>query len=605
MTAPLLFRMQLKHVAVPVSRWKELMMKAKFRMLRWLGVLVSMVVAGSASATVLRVPQDYSTIQAAIDAVAAATDTVVLDTLGAPYVGPQNRGLSFAGKEFVMRSLDPLNPAIRDATVIDAQQLDRHFTFSQGEGPGAKLWGLTLRHGKAPDGVGPTRGGAVLCAGASPIIANCQLDLNQAQEGGAVACVSGSRARLLDCFLHNNDALLGAPGSGQGGALLVTGNAEVLVDRCELSMNSAAQQAGAIYVEQARGLTLRNSSLHNNSAQMAGGALATLRAGRLRVLDCSFSANHSDGRGGAAWLREVNQLSLLRTRIDGNSAAQDGGGLLIDSCAGVAQFCDIHHNLAATGGGGLKVIGSDNLEFTRCTARDNTVTSLQSGRGGGVQVEAASPTFIACSFERNQALGGGGVAVGDSSLASLRACIIDSNVVTTSLGATGSGSGGGVLVENGSADIRHCTIVENQVALSGGGVYVSGTNASLVIENSILFDNWAEQILVAAGTDTVTYSDVEGGYAGIGNIDAEVVYEPRAAPIYKYVPDVISAPVDAGNLGSGDDYINWCGLVDYGIDYWCESDSVMNRCDPDMGAYGGPDGEAWLRDLLPTLPPCS
>jgi hypothetical protein len=564
-----------------------------------------LTVAGAAPAMVLRVPQDYATIQAAIDAVGAVTDTVVLDTLGAPYTGPQNRDLSFAGKEFVMRCLDPLDPAIRDATVIDAQGADRHFRFDQGEGLSAKLWGLTLRNGLAPDaGAAPSRGGAIICVGASPTIANCRLEMNQAHQGGAVACLNGSAARLVDCIICDNLSVVGPPGSGQGGALFVGNSANPHLNDCELMRNSAAARGGAIQVRQAHGLVLLGSSLHDNSAQAAGGALAVEQSQSIDVNNSAFNANQSGGDGGAVWLNDVGLLSFVRTTVSTNSAAFAGGGLHIGKSGGVVQFCDIHHNQAVLGGGGLAVVKSD-VEFARCRAQDNVVTSQQGGRGGGVHVLLGNPTFIACTFERNQARGGGGVALGDSSAVSLRACIIDSNVVAASLAANGDGSGGGVLVENAEATIAHCTIVENQVPVSGGGVYATGSDVELTIENSILFDNWAEQILVATGVDTVTYSDVEGGYPGGGNIDVEVTYEHRVDPIYKYVPDVISAPVDAGLAGSGQDYIDWCGLVDYDIDYWCESDSVMNSCDPDMGAYGGPDGEWWLRDHLPPMPPCS
>ncbi len=84
---------------------------------------------------------DFLTIQEGLDA-ASPGDTVLI----APgvYTGPQNRDVSYAGKDlFVMPLL------ARDPVIIDCQGLGRGFVFNGGEGPGAVLDGIEIRNGDA------------------------------------------------------------------------------------------------------------------------------------------------------------------------------------------------------------------------------------------------------------------------------------------------------------------------------------------------------------------------------------------------------------------------------------------------------------------------
>ena len=74
------------------------------------------LIAGSAPAIVRHVPQEYPTIQSAINA-CADFDTVVI----APgtYRGLGNYSINFNGKPITVRSTDPTDPQIVNTTVID------------------------------------------------------------------------------------------------------------------------------------------------------------------------------------------------------------------------------------------------------------------------------------------------------------------------------------------------------------------------------------------------------------------------------------------------------------------------------------------------------
>lgn len=82
--------------------------------------------------------------------------------------------------------------------------------------------------------------------------------------------------------------------------------------------------------------------------------------------------------------------------------------------------------------------------------------------------------------------------------------------------------GEGVCLEaNTSAQIINNTIISNEAISNGGGIY--SDQSTLFLINSILWENSAtngSQISYSSGIIYVRYSDVEGGYTGLGNIDS-------------------------------------------------------------------------------------
>jgi predicted outer membrane repeat protein len=85
--------------------------------------------------------------------------------------------------------------------------------------------------------------------------------------------------------------------------------------------------------------------------------------------------------------------------------------------------------------------------------------------------------------------------------------------------------GGGIRCLS-SAIITNCIIAGNTATYNGGGIYFM--SCSLTVKNSILWGDTAaedEEIGYAGGLQSsVTYSDVQGGWAGTGNINADPLF---------------------------------------------------------------------------------
>ena len=117
---------------------------------------------------------------------------------------------------------------------------------------GATLAGFTLRNGATrTSGAQPNSyGGGVYCSSTNPVIIDCVISNNAAQNGGG--CYVGTLAR---CFLLNNRA------AQSGGGIYSS-----IADSCLLDGNSALSRGGG-----AASATLNNCTVIRNSAGLGGG----------------------------------------------------------------------------------------------------------------------------------------------------------------------------------------------------------------------------------------------------------------------------------------------------------------------------------------------
>ena len=206
------------------------------------------LVAITARATTIDVPGDHSTIQAAIDATAIG-DTVLVSP--GTYFESE---LRYAGKAIVVRSLDPSDPLIVAATVIDADSSGPVFVFDGSEDRNSVLTGLTITGGSAQEGAG------IVCAAASPLISDCRLVDNVAMsQGGGIHCDAASPT-IRACEIEGN----GAAHAG-GGVSCVLGAYPHIVD-CTL-LDNGAFRGGGVYCF-ASSPTIERSLVRGNTAPM-------------------------------------------------------------------------------------------------------------------------------------------------------------------------------------------------------------------------------------------------------------------------------------------------------------------------------------------------
>ncbi|MFH2002027.1 MAG: exo-alpha-sialidase, partial [Planctomycetota bacterium] len=119
-----------------------------------------------------------------------------------------------------------------------------------------------------------------------------------------------------------------------------------------------------------------------------------------------------------------------------------------------------------------------------------TICNGSYGGGGGIYCDASSPTIVNNCIVNNWATLGAGIFLYDSSP------IITNNTLYHNMAST---SGGGLYVKNSNPFVRN-TIIWNNTAPSGAG------------------------IVNDAGSPSVMYCDVQGGWTGTGNIDSDPLF---------------------------------------------------------------------------------
>jgi predicted outer membrane repeat protein len=162
-----------------------------------------------------------------------------------------------------------------------------------------------------------------------------------------------------------------------------------------------------------------------------------------------------------------------------------GGIFFHHNCRATIVDCIIEDNYSDYGGGALFIENDSSPTILNCRIRNNSTENA----GGAITFAGSSlssPTIVNCTITGNSAVFGGGAIY----------C---------------AGFGDSPVMVN-------CTITENTSPADGGAIYVE-TFGSLSLVNSIVWQN-SDVAIVDEGNLQVSYSDVEGGWPGVGNINA-------------------------------------------------------------------------------------
>jgi hypothetical protein len=194
--------------------------------------------------------QTYDSIQEAIDAAGSGHEILVGRSMYC------EKKINFKGKNLIVTSDDPYDPAVVAATVINGGTHSPAVTFSGGEDANCVLAGFTITNGNA----------GIYCCGASPTITNCTLSGNLASFGGGMHNTDNSSPTVTHCIFSRNSASL------MGGGMYNDNSSPVVIN-CIFSGNSATYGGGGIGSASGGSVTLTNCIVWDNGPnQIFGGA---------------------------------------------------------------------------------------------------------------------------------------------------------------------------------------------------------------------------------------------------------------------------------------------------------------------------------------------
>lgn len=301
-----------------------------------------------------------------------------------------------------------------------------------------------------------------------------------------------------------------------------------------------------------------------------------------KLYNCIIAHNY--GERGAGMYNWESGPMLNACSIQYNEASDIGGGILNSvNSSPVIRYCYINTNNAVVYGGGIANVDNCNPIIYQCLIAAN---NSDGSAGGILNTEGSNPLIQSCELFNNKASEYGGGILNDDSSPIIVNCIIANGDATL--------AGGGILNTNGSTpSIVNSTIVYNSAGSVGGAI---GNNSSSPnVTNCILFFNSSGVFNIGASIPLITYSCVQGGIAGEGNISDDPLLESDISPNFHLRPNspAINAGInDSIPEGIEEDYfvnnriIN--GTVDMGA-YESEERIYVN-----LLATGNNNGVSWI-----------
>lgn len=417
-----------------------------------------------------------------------------------------------------------------------------------------------------------SRGGGMTNKASSPSLSNVTFLSNSAYaNGGGMYNLSNSSPTLSNVTFSGN-RVYGYTSSSGGGMYNASSNPTLT--NVTFTNNLARMETSQSYCEgggmfnNASNPTLTTVTFSNNSAGRGGGMY---NSGSSPLLtDVTFTGNSATGTnaqyGGGGMYNSGGSPHLTNVTFTGNTASRGGG--IYDNSNSVMKRVTLSGNSTGTngGGGGMNVAGgSPNLT-------DVILTQNSAGYGGGMLIESGSSKLMNILFSANTATYHGG-GIYNYSTPSLTDVTFSGNIAAF---------GGGLFNSQSTANpnLTNVTFYNNTATYSGGGGGIShwGGNSS-TITNSIFWGNTPDQI--SPTFSTITYSLIQGGWTGEGNISTN----PNLVSLANNggFSQTHALPAGSSAIDTGSPTV--CPVVDQrGYTRPIDGDLVSGpRCD--MGAY--------------------
>ncbi|MCP4020893.1 MAG: right-handed parallel beta-helix repeat-containing protein [Desulfobacteraceae bacterium] len=275
---------------------------------------------------------------------------------------------------------------------------------------------------------------------------------------------------------------------------------------------------------------------------------------------CKVEYVHKDGawpfvRGGGIWIDNcsptIRYCTLTQNYSRNENRNGSGGGVCLNSNSNsIIEYNTIEFNEADSGGGIL--VGND----CNAVVRNNQILNNRCfSSGAGIYVSAwgnaeISNNLIKDNYSYGWA-GGGGITLWNAYCREDGCTRVFNNMIINNTALTW---GGGIYSRYNESLIYNNTIAGNS-ADSGGGIHVLNQgNMVPVIFNCIVWANTATQgpgihfYFSETTQASITYCDIEGGFSGIGNIDANPLFADISNNNYQL--GLGSPCIDAGDNDS-------------------------------------------------------
>ena len=332
---------------------------------------------------------------------------------------------------------------------------------------------------------------------------------NKVEHGGGMLNENGS-PMLKDCTFKWNSA------SDDGGGMYNDNSKPTLIN-CKFSDNFAYDNNGGGMYNYKSNPTLINCLFSGNDAYWQGGGMCNYQSNPT-LENCTFTANDVMDVGSGMYNNESSP-TLTNCIFSGNLAGWNGGGMRNSYSSPILTNCTFVGNDAYTGG------GMDNWYSTPILANCTFSGNYADVSSGGMYNYKSSPTLTNCVFVDNSGRDCGGMCNTDSS-PRLTNCVFSHNVSPA-------------MYNSKSSDLilTNCTFAQNSGNALACDSYLQQYPSKLVLTNCILWNGGDEIRNNDNSVITINYSDVQGGWPGDGNIDADPCFAELGYRDVNVMPD--------------------------------------------------------------------
>jgi parallel beta-helix repeat protein len=230
------------------------------------------------------------------------------------------------------------------------------------------------------------------------------------------------------------------------------------------------------------------------------------------------SGSPGDGYGGGILCDNYSSPAIENNIIAGNSADYGGGISCNNYSFPMIRNNEISGNSAKKSGGGIYcyIYSSPTIQSNKVSG--NSATSYD---GGGIYCFYSSPTIQNNEINENSANNsGGGISCGKSS-----PTIQNNKIVGNSAG----NHGGGIYSYSSSSPmIVNNTVSRNSAKNAGSGISCFSSSSPTVLNTTLWADRPSEIYVDASSMINITYSNIQGGWSGMGNINVDPLFVDAA-----------------------------------------------------------------------------
>ncbi|MCF7824735.1 MAG: T9SS type A sorting domain-containing protein [Candidatus Marinimicrobia bacterium] len=292
------------------------------------------LLATALDAGIIAVPNDYPSIQSALNA-AMKNDSILVEAgvYHENLLWPETSGITLLGNGHPDNVIiDGKNQAsvlkmFCLKAVIDTTTKIENFTL-RGGGNTMLGGGIYLSNKASPQLINLTitensafDGGGIFCGdSSSPTIINSILKLNRAKNvGGGIQITNGASVDLRQCNLISNNAYAG------GGIYLSTGS-KVLVPQTTVIGKNSANDGGGVYIEGEINSSIENMIIIENKADRYGAGICFISQiwhESLIVEGCAIIGNEGEGVYASSSIfysgSDISSISISKTTFNRNA----------------------------------------------------------------------------------------------------------------------------------------------------------------------------------------------------------------------------------------------------------------------------------------------